>query len=279
MKKVIFQKADLDTCLTAFLMGITSRDNIRYSIGEASESDLNNAGVICIEAGGSGMVSLNNFDHHNIELYLPPACRQALSLQKENDPDIIRLVDYASMIDEPRGELLFIEFPSLSNLFSGLLLTEKDPVEQFRKGVDLLQTVLIEKIDPFKTMPMKTEWQPYIQAKMNNLEHLKEQMKNVEYHQSINNLKIGFCQSEAIGGIQFMYDQGCQVVIMFNPRFGQPPIPKFTIAGNNINVFKLITSFDKLEKGWGGRDTILGSPRKGTAISKELVIKIVREYL
>lgn len=69
------------------------------------------------------------------------------------------------------------------------------------------------------------------------------------------------------------------MVIMFNPSFGSPPATKYTIAGNNKKVSHLIEHFDKIESGWGGRETIIGSARRGSFLSKEKVLSVVIERL
>ena len=98
--KVIIQKPDLDTCLTAMVLGIEGTEDIMVSRGEAPAEALNDPAVVCIEAGGSGQVQLNNFDHHNTPSYFSPACRQALEQRSVRDVKVQRLVDYVCMVDE-----------------------------------------------------------------------------------------------------------------------------------------------------------------------------------
>lgn len=277
--KVIIQKSDLDTCLTAMILGVTDADNIVVLRGEASDADLMNPQVLCIEAGGSGLVDLNNFDHHDPHKYFPPACKQAYDRQSLRDDKIARLVEYICMVDDRIQEHPAVEFPSLSNIFSGMLLVEKNPLSQLLKGIGILKRVLEDAIDPFATMPDIEEWRPYKAAKEENQRRIEEVLRSAEFYDSASGLKIGFMQSGFIGGIGALYAQRCDVVVMFNPAFGEPPMPKYTIAGNNKKVSHLIECFDKIETGWGGRETIIGSPREGTRLPKEKVIEIVIVYL
>lgn len=273
--RVVIQKPDLDTCLAAFIMGASEKDEIIVSQGEAAETDLMNPEVLCIEAGGSGLVHLNNFDHHDLHKYFPPTCMQAYRHRGLDDKKLERLVEYVCMVDDgPKGDSR-IEFPSLSSIFSGMLLVERDKRLQFFKGIGMLRRVLDENIDPFSTMPAIEEWQPYKNAKEENQRRVEEVLRSAEFYKSESGLNIGFVQSDFIGGIGALYAQGCDVVIMFNHAFGNPPVRKYTIAGNNKKISHLIEHFDKIEPGWGGRETIIGSPREGTDLETRTVITIV----
>ncbi|MCX8109915.1 MAG: hypothetical protein N3D15_01510, partial [Syntrophorhabdaceae bacterium] len=75
------------------------------------------------------------------------------------------------------------------------------------------------------------------------------------------------------------YRAGCDVVVLYNPSFGDPPRPKFTISGNNKKIVNLLPYFDNMEKGWGGRETIIGSPKAGTRLKPEEVLEIILENL
>ena len=277
--KVIIQKPDLDTCLTALIMGIYEKDEIVVSKGEASAEDIMNPDALCIEAGGSGLVHLNNFDHHNTEEDLTPACMQAYCKKEIMDERLKRLVDYVCIVDDRPKDNPVIGFPSISNIFSGMLLVERKPTHQFLKGIDILHKVLRDDIDPFNTLPDIEEWRPYIKAKEVNIEKVSEAMKKAEFYTANNGFKIGFVESDSIGGIGSLYAQGCDVVIMYNLAFGEPPMPKYTIAGNSKKVIHIVKHFDKLETGWGGRETIIGSPRAGTRLKKEEVLTVVLNNL
>lgn len=278
--RVLIQKPDMDTCLTAFTLGVRAGTcEVEVLRGEAPQQDLNNAKVLCIEAGGSGQVHLNNFDHHNAESYLPPACLQALTLKGSYTPGMRRLVEYVAQVDEARPIQPPAAFPSLSNLFSGMLFVEKDPVRQLLAGIDIFAAILEWDIDPFGTMPSLAKWAGYVEAKRRNSEELGAMLARAQFFFSAKGRKIGFSEHQAIGGISALYTQGCSVVILYSREFGDPPVPKFTIAGNKVSVFHLKAILDRWEEGWGGRDTILGSPRRGSFLAKETVIRLVLENL
>lgn len=277
--KVIIQKPDLDTCLTALIMGVTEADEIIVSKGDASKEDIMNPDMLCIEVGGSSLVHLNNFDHHNTTQKLHPACMQAYEFKRLNDEKLNKLVEYVCMVDERQKYHPVIKFPSLSNIFSGMLLVERNPTLQFLKGIDILNKVLSENIDPYNTLPDIEDWRPYRNAKDENIEKIAEVLKKAEFYTANNGFKIGFVESYSIGGIGILYAQGCDVVIMYNPAFGEPPVTKYTIAGNSKKVNHLVKHFDKIEAGWGGRETIIGSPRVGTKLKKEEVLAVVLNNL
>ncbi|HOJ43443.1 MAG TPA: hypothetical protein PLW88_00945 [Syntrophorhabdaceae bacterium] len=129
--KVVIQKPDLDTCLTALILGISEKDEITTVEDKADEADINNPSVICIECGGTGLVELNNFDHHDPDRYFPPACIQAYESLNCSDVKLIRLVEYVSLVDDRPENTLHILFPSPSNIFSGMVLVEKDVKSSF----------------------------------------------------------------------------------------------------------------------------------------------------
>lgn len=277
--KVIFQKPDLDTCLTALIFGVSSSDEIIIPTSDATEADIMNPDVLCIEAGGSGLVHLNNFDHHNTDKDLSPACLQAYTCKGFNDEKLKRLVEYVCMVDNGRKGISPVDFPSLSNIFSGMLLVEKDKFRQFFKGMEILNKTLELKICPFSTMPDIEQWRLYKDAKIENHRKLDELLKNPECFESKGGCRVGFVESDYIGGIGAMYARGCDVVVMFNPAFGGPPSPKYTIASQDKKISHLLTCFDVIERGWGGRETIIGSPRSGTKLKKEEVLALVLDNL
>ncbi|KJR43567.1 hypothetical protein MCHI_000539, partial [Candidatus Magnetoovum chiemensis] len=159
--KVLIRKPDLDTCLTALILGVTEADDINVITNNASEQDILNPDVLCIEAGGSGLDALNNFDHHDPNKYFPPACVQAYTRKNLNNEKIEKLTRYVCIVDEKTEKHPVMDFPSLSNIFSGMMLLEKDKLKQFIKGIAILKTVVDNDIDPLSTMPDIEQWQPY----------------------------------------------------------------------------------------------------------------------
>jgi hypothetical protein len=284
--KVIIQQVDMDTALTAFIREVTPADEIVAVKEQASPEDLADPSVLCIEAGGSGQVERNNFDHHNTELPLPPACRQALEASGREDPALRRLVDYVAAIDAAGPQVLGPApgFPTLSDVFSGMRLSIKDPVEQLKAGLTIFATVLREGLDPFGVMPEKPEWKNWIEAKRREDEGLAKARADAEVFVSHSGRKVGFLQTEYFGALGVLYELGCEVAIAYNPRFTPPsggdPILKYTIGGNGVRVDHLLPVLNALEPGWGGpaHGTIIASPRTGSRLDPETVKQLVREH-
>jgi len=280
--RVIIQKPDLDTCLAALILGVSERDDIAVVMRQAPETDLNGPDVYCIETGGSGQVHLNNFDHHDrLRREDPPACRQAYEARKLSDAKLYRLVEYVCMVDVPVQKHPPIPFPSLSNIFSGMLFLEGSPLKQFLAGLEILKKVLARGIDPFETMPDLREWRSYRKEKEENNKRYGAALQNAVIFHAQSGKKIGFGESTVIGDFQDLRDRGCDVVILYNPEFGEQKIRRFTISGNNCAVECLIPFIDRIETGWGGNnETILCSPRdRSSNLSKDVIIELVKEYL
>jgi hypothetical protein len=283
--RVVIQQVDMDTCLTALVQGISGDEDVIVVKGDASPADLADPGVLCIEAGGSGQVELKNFDHHNTTAPLPPACRQAFQASGRSDPLVARLVDYVAAIDvaglHALPPLPGAGFPTLSDVFAGMRLVIKDPVEQLRAGLALFKTVLTQSIDPFGLMPELPDWQAYLAAKRQNDKAIEHAKANAEIFTSTHGLQVGYLETDVFGIPGALYALGCPVAIAFSPRFGDPPAPKYTIGGNGVRVDHLLPWLNALESGWGGpaHGTIIGSPRTGSRLMPGEVKRIVCEYL
>lgn len=297
-RKVVIQKVDMDTALTAYLLEISPGDHIVVVRDKASPKDLADPDVICIECGGSGQTHLGNFDHHDTDQPLPPACVQAFRLrfgpeekgkEKEKDNERLeRLVEYVSALDTQGPEGLKQRlplpkgaFPTLSDVFSGMLLVTKDPKEQLLRGIEICRRVLQEELDPFGQMPELEEWKAYLEAKRQNKEAIQKALKKARFFETKGGLKAGFVETNVIGVLGALYDLGCQIALAYSPRFGTPPVPKYTIAGNGVRVDSLLKILNEKEEGWGGpaHGTIIGSPRVGSRLRPEEVIALLREYL
>jgi len=282
-------KPDLDTCLAAIVLGLAVSDQVVVLPGAAESSVLADPAAVCIEVGGSGQVELNNFDHHDEKQFFPPACRQAYECRHthNDNPDLARLVDYVAIVDDPPAEPVTVHYPSLSNLFSGMLMVTPDPQVQFQRGIALLKRVLEAGYNPFDPLPERPEWQPYLAAKAENKRRLTEGgvLESASFFTTISGLKAGFISlsdenCNLIVGPGVLYEQGCDIAVIYSPAFGVPPVRKFTIAGHDRAVNHLLPHLVRLESGWGGREKIIGSPMNGGSVLKEnVIIELVRNYV
>lgn len=283
-RKVKVGKIDLDTCGAAFLLGVTREDEVEVLRGNATEADLANPEVICIEVGGSGRVSENNWDHHEAGGPEKSATFQIWEYL-ERSVKYQELIEYIDLLDTKGPQSLpgygkiveGIEYPSyLSTLFAGMLLTERNPVEQLHKGIEILRAVAESGQDPYG---MIKGFDSYAKAKAENTRQIAKALERARYETTQGGLKMGYLETQFFGAPGALYGNGAQVVVALNPDMNG--VRKFTIAGNGIRVDAVAPKLNQLEAGWGGpaTGTILGSPREGSQLSLEEVVKIVKETL
>jgi hypothetical protein len=288
--RVVVQQVDLDTCAAAFVLGVSPGDDILVAPAGASREDLDDAEVVCIEAGGSGETDRNNFDHHRQDGPIKPACRQALEASGRRDPWLERLVEYAERVD--RGE------PScgtgarsagqitLSELVSGIRLTIADPAEQLREALHVLRVVWDEGVNPGEPLRPHAEWERFLAARHDAAEKLAAAAPSAHLFLSRSGLRVGFVSVSVPGALGLLYASGCEIAIAHRPARigddGRTEGAKFTIGGRDgRRVSHLLPLLDVLEAGWGGpaSRTIIGSPRGGTRLTPEIVKTLVRDHV
>lgn len=311
-KQVRVGKIDLDTCGAALLLGVSREDEVVAVRGNASPEDLANAEVICIEVGGSGQVGQKNFDHHAVRGPVSSASLQVLletslpSLSKDLDysgrcgdetflpgihykgkwlGQVSKVVNYIHILDTQGPEALRqrtggVEFPTLSDVFAGMLLTERNPVEQLHKGIEILRSVAETEgqcQDPFGTI---RGFDAYAEAKTENNRQIAKALEQAQFATTQAGRKLGYLVTDFFGAPGALYGVGAEIVVAYSPQFGDPPVPKFTIAGNGIKVDAALPALNALEEGWGGpaTGTILGSPRSGSSLTLEQVIEMVKTH-
>jgi len=277
--RIVIRKADLDTCLTAHILGVREGNEVLVAPGGAAPGELADPEILCIEAGGSGTPQLGNFDHHDPQRHLKPACRQAYDHLHLDNAKLSRLVDYVCLVDEDPSGHPPVPFPSLSNIFSGMMLIEKDPLRRFWKGVGLLREILADDLDPFGTMPDRSHWRSWREAKEANRRLVGEMSSLIRTLTTRGGRRVGFLTSTAIGGLGLIYGQGCEIGVLYNTTFGEPPVPKYTIGGHGVAVSPLLGPLNGLEEGWGGRETIIGSPPSGSNLSLKKVLSLIEKHL
>ena len=298
--RVIIQQVDMDTCLTGLILGVSAAGQVEVVRGGASPEDLADPAVLCIEAGGSGQVHLENYDHHVPGGPTASACRQAwdahgmsriagLSAIPGGSSAIERLVQYVELLDTAGPTALPPApppgFPTLSALFSGMRLAITDPTEQFLRGLDILARLLEGGIDPFGLMPEQPEWRDYLEAKRRDIEGVAKAKAAAEIFTTRSGRRAGFLETGFIGALGALYKLGCEIAIGYNPRFYPPsggdPVAKYTVAGNNgIRVDHLLPYLNAREPGWGGpaHGTIIASPRGGSRLDPAEVKFVVWEH-
>lgn len=305
-RRVVVGKIDLDTIGAAWLLGVSSADEIQVVRGAASSEDLANPDVVCIEVGGSGQVEMNNFDHHGegSEDLLSATKQVFLSIPFAQKYEWWRgvfaprwiprweqaeeLVEYIDILDRQGPEeirrLSSGEPPYLSDIISGILLTKRDPKEQMLEGIRVLQ--LLNRGDflcgPFGTMFFFIErygLQEYVEAKAENDRFIAKALEKANWGSTRSGLKMAWLETSFPGALGALYNNGAQVVVAFNPDFNG--VRKFTVGGNDVRVNSIQPLVDEAEEGWGGpgTGTILGSPMSGSVMELDEVVRIVQDNL
>lgn len=281
-------KVDLDTVGVGFIFGVDRNDNvIVLRNGQASEDELADDQIFCIEVGGSGRIVESNFDHHDPGGPKESATMQAFktAFQGESITELsieFRISTYIDILDTMGAKSLpsygQVEFPTLSDVFAGMCLMTRDSMEQFHRGIEILERIFSEEQDPFGTIVGFPE---YAAAKAENNRQIAIAAKNTQWSMTDSGRKLGYLVTDFYGAPGVLYGMGAEIVVAYAPQFGNPPVPKFTVAGNGIRVDAALERLNALEPGWGGpaTGTIIGSPREGSKLSIAQVVEIVREVL
>ena len=281
-RRVVVGKIDLDTIGAAWLLGVSSADEIQVVRGQATAEDLANPEVVCIEVGGSGEVEMNNFDHHGEGSEdLPSATAQVARAESP-------LVRYIDILDtkgpEEIRKLSSGQHPFLSDIVSGILLSKRDPKEQLLEGIRFLRLLSGSELDPFGSMQELVKEHPdlsgYVEAKAENDRQIAKALERAKWDVTRSGLKMAWLETSFFGALGALYNSGAQVVVAFNPDFRG--VRKFTVGGNEgIRVNSILPSLNEREKGWGGpgSGTIIGSPQAGSVMELDEVVQIVKDGL
>ncbi len=280
-RRVRVGKIDLDTCGAAFLLGVSRADEVEILSCEASSEDLADPAVICIEVGMSGETQLNNWDHHGVSKDLPSATKQVWVARGEKE-EYSRLVEYIDLLDRKGIKSLGT---SLADIFAGMLLITRDPVEQLFRGVEMLREVVHRGIDPFGLGRMSIEeipgWSVFAAAKAENNRQVAAAVKEARWATTVHGRRMAYLETDFYGAPGALYEVGAEIVVVFSRHYGPNHIGKFTVAGNGIRVDAVLPDLNAREAGWGGpaTGTIIGSPRQGSILNLEEVVDIVRRIL
>jgi len=276
--KVVFQQADLDTCLAGTIFDVTTADDIIYRLNGALPEELADAQVLCLEAGGSGLVDKNNFDHHDTCLPLPPASAQAF-LARGRPVPYRALLEFTEIVDQQRSCLL-PAFPNVSHLISGIRMVHlSTPVLQFITGVAVLRQIADTGLDPFSSLPPRTEWMPYLAEKSKRQGELRDVARKADLVHA-DRLVVGFAETEAIGAPGALYRIGANVAVVHSRTLGTGNRSKFIISGDGIRVAGLLPYLNTIDPGWGGpaHGTIIGSPRYGSRLTFDRLRRLILTY-
>lgn len=291
-------KIDPDVICSCLLFGVSHQNNITIMRGNASISDLNDHYKICIECGLSPDMDLNkqteisNFDHHQKG---GPRNSAAMQIFRNQDhakfykrildfDQIDNLVSYIEALDIKgvSGFKNSPRFPVLSDIISGLLLDESNPLQQLHRGIGILCQVLQTNQNPWGTIHGFDYFANI--KKQNNIKvtDVINRFTNWDYTKS--RFKIAFVKSDLFGLPSALQGAGADVVVIVKPiHFNTRFLNRVIIASNRkVEINRvLLPIFSDLERGWGGQENgyILSSPRKGTRLSIINILTIIKKEL
>ncbi len=285
IKQINYIKADLDTVSTAALL-TESLDNTKliHLEHKASDNDLKDNSILCIECGGDGIVALNNFDHHQIES-LPCATVQAY-IKIGSPSQLLQFADHVSYIDT-NTRLISTELHSIktafsiSSLFSGMLYLYHDENKRFIKGYDLIKKILSseELLNKVWDIPLiSDDFKRYADAKITLQQDLENELCNAHTVQ-IARYKVMILHSELTGIHGLLKRNGADISIAINDTIHKISI---SFTPKTIHLTQKFSKFiNKKEQGWGGHidKGIVASPYKGSCLTENSLCKILSEAI
>lgn len=285
IKQINFLKADLDTVSTVAML-TDSLDNlkIKHLENKASDSDLKDSSILCIECGGDGLCTLNNYDHH-INDCLPCATVQAFNMIGKPER-LLQFVDHVSYIDTST-RLCNTPLPlnksgySVSSLFSGMLYLYHDEIERFSKGYALIKTILSsdDLLNSVWNIPLLSDnFKRYANAKSTMQQLLSDELCKAKTF-FIEGYQVMLLHSELAGVHGLLKRKGATISIAINDS-----LHKITISftQQTLNFCKVILEkINRIEPGWGGHvdKGIIASPYQGSSLTDIELCKIITETI
>lgn len=285
IKQINFLKADLDTVSTAAML-TDSLDNlkIKHLENKATNRDLKDSSILCIECGGDGLCALNNYDHHEND-DLPCATVQAFNMIGAPE-SFLQFVDHVSFIDT-NTRLCNTLLPSnktgysVSALFSGMLYLYHDENERFTKGYALIKTILSsdDLLNTVWNIPLLSDnFKRYANAKTALQHHLSEEICKAKTF-SIDGYKFMILHSELAGVHGLLKRHGATISIAINDNLHKISI---SFAQQTLPIAKFILEkLNRIETGWGGHidKGIIASPYQGSSLTDIELCKIITETI
>ena len=172
-KKVVVGSSGFDIVSLAFLLGVTRAENVTIRT-RATSAELLDPEILCLGAGRSNGFERSNYDYassgrgESLAKRVHETSRWEISFwrtrrvsddaglgltSEELRRRVARFVEYAYFIHELGEEAvrnrIRVSAPTLVGVFNQMMAHEKDPVEQFFKGIDILAEVVRKGLDPF----------------------------------------------------------------------------------------------------------------------------------
>lgn len=285
IKQINFLKADLDTVSTAaMLTDSLENPKIKHLENKASDRDLKDSSILCIECGGDGLCALNNYDHHEND-DLPCATVQAFNMIGKPDR-FLQFVDHVSYIDT-NTRLCNTPLPlnktgySVSALFSGMLYLYHDENERFTKGYDLIKTIFSSNdlLNSVWNIPLLSDnFKRYANAKSTMQQLLSDELCKAKTF-CIEGYQVMLLHSELAGIHGLLKRNGAAISIAINDNLHKISI---SFTQQTLNFGKIILEkLNRIEPGWGGHidKGIIASPYQGSSLTDIELCKIITETI
>lgn len=283
IKQINFLKADLDTVSTVAML-TDSLDNLKIKQLEnkASESDLKDSSILCIECGGDGLCALNNYDHHKNDCL---SCATVQAFNMIGAPErFLQFVDHVSYVDT-NTRLCNTPLPlnksgnSVSSLFSGMLYLYHDENERFTKGYELIKTILSsdDLLNSVWNIPLLSDnFKRYANAKSTMQQLLSDELCKAKIF-CIEGYQVMLLHSELAGVHGLLKRNGATISIAINDNLHKISI-SFTKQTLPLAKF-IVEKLNRIEAGWGGHvdKGIIASPYQGSSLTDIEICKILTE--
>lgn len=283
IKQINFLKADLDTVSTVAML-TDSLDNLKIKQLEnkASESDLKDSSILCIECGGDGLCALNNYDHHKNDCL---SCATVQAFNMIGAPErFLQFVDHVSYVDT-NTRLCNTPLPlnksgnSVSSLFSGMLYLYHDENERFTKGYELIKTILSSDDllnSVWNISLLSDNFKRYANAKSTMQQLLSDELCKAKIF-CIEGYQVMLLHSELAEVHGLLKRNGATISIAINDNLHKISI-SFTKQTLPLAKF-IVEKLNRIEAGWGGHvdKGIIASPYQGSSLTDIEICKILTE--
>jgi len=293
MELVMSKEVCLDSCKTAaILIGDSNPENHKITLVDLAIPDkLGNENIACIECGGTGDITKNNWDHHyysctqNTQLDGSPvikrtlyfdrsvACTQAAQVKLKSIPPVVKAIENWTF----GINYHFVFKPEIPDIFSGMLLSTKDTMKQVITGIKLCQKWLKEDFSYSK------EEEKWMKTKKKYDKIISDLVENVELIETRGGEELAYIWTSFDGAAQGIQNRlGVDIVVVGDLTSGKITITLDPEEEERWDVELLCNLLNRLNPGWHRRHAwnVIESPPKWITLRlEEDVVQIVRLFL